>query len=395
MRRIGIGPLTAQQGGGVYHFSLNLIGSLSKSGEYQCTVISLAENAGEADRNPPDYQTVVVPRSEFRLFTVLRRLAGVANLRFPFGRYNGLRSLGLHLLISPYPALIGYHLRIPYIVTIQDVMHRYYPDFPEYSWGERLRRDLTYSRAAKHAVRVVIESQTGKDDLVRFYGIPPEKIRVIPLYPPTQTSGYAEMDKPTASEVLRRFSLPEEFILYPAQFWYHKNHIRLMRALHYQKGQGTLIPVVLTGSSTDTYGFKDVQKVSRELNIEDQVLYLGYVSDEEIVALYKKAVALVFPSLIGPTNIPILEAMSLGTPVVCSNLFEMPDQVADAGLTFDPFSVEDMAEKIYAIWSNERLRDELALKGSKIASLLTPEGYAAQWSAVIAEALGSAVPGKD
>ena len=81
--------------------------------------------------------------------------------------------------------------------------------------------------------------------------------------------------------------------------------------------------------------------------------------------------------------------MSLGTPVACSNLFEMPDQVGDGGLTFDPFSVNDMAEKIYAIWSSERLRVELALKGSRIASRLTPEEYAAQWSEVIAEALDS------
>ena len=389
MRRIGIGPLVGQYGGGVHHFTLNLIDRLSKTGTYDCTLISLAQDAGQTDSNSPGYQTVVLPQREFWMVTLLRRLAGAANLRFPFGRYSSLRSLGLHLLISPYPALVGHHLKIPYIVTIQDVMHRYYTDFPEYSWRERLRRDLTYSKAAKNAVRVVIESQTGKNDLVRFYGVPSEKIRVIPLYPPTQTSGYAAMDKATVEEILKRFHLPEEFIFYPAQFWYHKNHVRLMQALHYLKSRGTMVPVVLTGSSTSTYSFKDVQKVARELNIEDQVLYLGYVSDEEIVALYKKAVALVFPSLIGPTNIPILEAMSLGTPVVCSNLFEMPDQVGDGGLTFDPFSVDDMAEKINSIWSNEGLRAELASKGSEIANLRTPEEYASQWSEVIAEALDS------
>jgi glycosyltransferase involved in cell wall biosynthesis len=94
------------------------------------------------------------------------------------------------------------------------------------------------------------------------------------------------------------------------------------------------------------------------------------------VALYKKAVALVSPSLFGPTNIPPLEAMILDTPVVCSNLFFMPQQVGDAGLLFDSFNVEDIAKKIYRIWVDKDSRQKLIKKGYNKVENLTFENYA-------------------
>ena len=392
MQRIGIGPLFAQTGGGVYRYTLNLTSSLSKAGKFDCILISMAESFDETDAGSSTYQSMKLSQSEFRPFTALRRAAGMAKIRFPYGQYWPIKRLGLDLLISPHPAMIGYHLRIPYIVIIHDVMHRYYPDFPEYTWRERRARDLLYRNAAKYSAGVVVDSNTGRNDLVNFYGIPPEKIHIIPLYPLVQTSNLAEMSSFAANEILQKFELPERFLFYPAQFWFHKNHVRLVQALHKLKKQGVVVPFVLTGSSTDTYTFEDVNKVIRELNIEAQIHYLGYVSGEEIVALYKKSVALVFPTLIGPTSIPILEAMSLGTPVVCSHLFEMPDQIGDAGLTFDPFSVEDIADKIEVIWSNDSLRDELAAKGPDRTKLLTPERYGERWSEVASEALGALAP---
>lgn len=394
MQRIGIGPLSARVGGGAYQYTMNLASSLSRAEEFECILISMMESFDAKEAPSPTHQSVRLSQSEIRPFSVLRRAAGLANIRFPYGQYGPLKNLGLDLLISPHPSMIGYHVKIPYIVIIHDLMHRYYPDFPEYTRRERRARDLLYSRAAKHAAGVVVESNTSKNDLVNFYAIPPEKIHVIPLYPPVQTSGLALMDSCAANDLLERFELPERFLFYPAQFWFHKNHVRLVQALHRLKEQGQVIPLVLTGSSTDTYTFEDVNKVISELNMEGQVHYLGYVSDEEIVALYKRTVALVFPTLIGPTSIPTLEAMALGTPVVCSNLFEMPDQVGDAGLTFDPFCVEDIADKIEIIWSNDGLRDELAANGPHRTKLLTPERYGEQWSEVVNKALIAPAPAR-
>ncbi len=121
--------------------------------------------------------------------------------------------------------------------------------------------------------------------------------------------------------------------------------------------------------------------------MQDQVFHLGYVSDKEIVALYKRATALIYPSLAGPTNLPPIEAMILGTPVLCSNLFAMPEQVGAAGLLFDPFSIGDMAEKILRLWTDNSLRQQLVQRGYEQVKDLTQENYARQWETVIETAL--------
>ena len=125
----------------------------------------------------------------------------------------------------------------------------------------------------------------------------------------------------------------------------------------------------------------------KEARMEKQIIHLGYVPDEEMVALYKKSLALVFASLGGPTNIPLVEAMVLGTPVLCPNLFAMPEQVGDAGIVFDPFSERDMAEKIFQFWTNENLRKKLAENTKKIAENITSQKFTNMWESAIKEAL--------
>ena len=110
-------------------------------------------------------------------------------------------------------------------------------------------------------------------------------------------------------------------------------------------------------------------------------------SEKEIVALYKKSIALIFPSLFGPTDIPCLEAMVLGVPIACSNLFEIPNQVGNAALLFNPFKTEDITEKIYRIWTNEKVRKELIENGKIMSKNITLENYAKNWGKTIEEAL--------
>ena len=97
----------------------------------------------------------------------------------------------------------------------------------------------------------------------------------------------------------------------------------------------------------------------KELDVEKNIFILGYVSNEEMASLYKKAVAMVFASLIGPTNIPPVEAMIMGCPLVCSNAYGMPEQVGDGALLINPRDPSDIAEKIESVWNNAQIRREL------------------------------------
>jgi glycosyltransferase involved in cell wall biosynthesis len=183
---------------------------------------------------------------------------------------------------------------------------------------------------------------------------------------------------------MNKYRIPDKYIFYPAQFWHHKNHSRLIQALDVLREKYHIeIPAVFVGSAWESADH--VNNLIKELKMDAQILRLGYLEEREIVAIYKKATALVFASFADYTNIPVLEAMVLGTPVICSNVFSMPEQVGDAGLLFDPFNIEDIAEKIYTILSNASLRTELAAKGFKRAEYLSSENFVSQWKAVIQE----------
>lgn len=389
---IGILFPPAKSGGGAIQHALSLADSLINcSDKFQYYIIHYDTENPDRFLNLKSNKVKLV--SIQRKFTsLIKKIPSLFNLVFGNNvfsvrkSYVVLENAKIDFLIIPFPSLFGFGNGIPYIASTPDLMHKYYPDFPEYSLKERLTRDIIYKYSARYSVLNVVDSQQGLEDVHKFLEIPKERVRVIPYIAPGYVYKYKDMDLEETTKILAKYSLPEKFLFYPAQFWYHKNHIRLIKALKLIKQRhGVKIPLILVGSSKGGYG--KVANLIKKLNIGDQVIHLGYVSDKEIVALYKKAATLVFPSLFGPTNIPPLEAMVLGTPVLCSNLFSMPEQVGDAGLLFDPFSIEDMAEKIYRIWIDENLRQELVERGYQRVKNVTLENHAKQWEKIIKEAL--------
>ena len=338
-----------------------------------------------------NFKLVCIPPDDNGISRIVGKLAALFGFRsLRSSRYRSIRENKIDILINPASSSIGFRLGLPSIVVIHDLMHKYYPEFPEYSLKSRITRDLTFRRAAKHSVFTVVDSNQGREDLVRFYKIDKRKIKVIPYCPASYSYNYKDLDEQYIASVIDKYGIPDKFIFYPAQFWHHKNHSRLIESIYSLREQFNIkVQVVLVGAqkkdSRDT--LPAVTKQIERLKLQNQIFNLGYLPEKELVALYKKSIALVFPSLGGPTNIPILEAMVLGTPVLCSNLFSMPDQVGNAGLLFDPFSVKDMAEKIHRIWTDEDLRQACIQKGYERVKNATLENYAGRWEQVIEEAL--------
>ena len=392
MARIGILNLTSTIGtGGVFQYTMTLIEALRDNTRHRYFVFYEDPKFEKFCADSQNCKLTFMSANENKLSKVSRKIATLFDFKSPLlGRYSVIKENKIDILIDLASSSIGFHLRFPYIVVIYDAMHRYYPGFPEYSLKERIMRDLIYKRAAKHSILTVVDSNQTKEDLVRFYKIKRDKIRVIPSCPPWYIYKYKDLEDSSINEVMNKYRIAQKFIFYPAQFWHHKNHLRLIKSLYLLREEYNVkIPAVFVGSpKKDSKGtFLKITKLIEELKIDDQILCLGYLSEREVVALYKKATALVFPSLIGPTNIPPLEAMVLGTPVLCSDLFSMPEQIEDAGLLFDPFNVEDMAEKIYRIWTDGNIRKELVKRGYDRIKNLTLENYAKQWEEVIKEAL--------
>ncbi|MGC2063693.1 MAG: glycosyltransferase family 1 protein [Thermodesulfovibrionales bacterium] len=300
-------------------------------------------------------------------------------------KYEDLRKCRLDLLIDATTCLVGYYSEIPYIFTVHDLMHKYYKNLPEIRFHDRLLRDIIYSRVATRARVVLVDSQRGKKDVMKFYKIPAERISILSTAPSEEF--FDVMSDQDINRILGKFHLPHEYIYYPAQFWHHKNHMALLQAMKtLQIKYNYRMPAVFTGS--DKGALADVLNKAEELGLGGMVHYLGYVSEEEKVALYRKARALVMPTFFGPANIPVWEAFASGCPVLTSDVHGISEQVGDAGLLFDPKSPDDIAEKLQTLLMDNQLRENIVRAGYEKIRDLTPERHGRAILDIIHRAMG-------
>lgn len=258
----------------------------------------------------------------------------------------------VNLLICGQQGIFLPKLPCKVIRPVHDLMHRYEPSFPEIR-GTIAQREILFSSVSKLADVVLVDSKLGKKQYKESY--PKKKrsqrIEILPFAAPNHINNQKE----------ETINTPEKYVFYPAQFWEHKNHVNLVKSIKIVKEKAPDIKLVLVGSEKNS--LSKVKKTIRENELEDNVFIFGFVSDEQITYLYKHAVAMIMPSYFGPTNIPPLEAMTLGCPVAVSDKYAMREQIGDAGLFFNPDSPEEIADCILKIWNDTELRKEMIKRG--------------------------------
>lgn len=270
------------------------------------------------------------------------------------------------LWIFPAQDSLSYQLPAPALVTIFDLMHRYERSFPEVGGlGRAWRRDIHYRNICRWSAGIIVDSEVGRRQVEESYGVDPAIVHVMPFAAPTYLSS-----PPVDPPAILPSVLPHKYLFYPAQFWEHKNHERLLRAVALSVADAPDIALVLAGSPKN--GYDRVRQVTRELGLEDRVTFLGYVPDSLMAVLYRRARALVMPTFFGPTNIPPLEAFACDCPVACSNIYGMPEQVGDAALLFDPTSIKEIAATILRLWRDDDLCASLVARGRIHNSMWTP-----------------------
>jgi glycosyltransferase involved in cell wall biosynthesis len=213
-----------------------------------------------------------------------------------------------------------------------------------------------------------------KDDIQRFLGVESGRIAVIPA-PPVSLFRNERADVSHLQQVCQRLSLPEQFLLYPAQFNPHKNHVRLIEAFAIVARQYPDCHLLLTGERR--LEFSRVMSRVEELKLSARVKHLGQIDVSDLVAVYKLATLVVIPTLFESISIPMYEAFSLGVPVCASNVLALPEQAGDAAVLFDPMSVQDMAGKIAATLCDISLRARLIQRGPERIGAMSIDNYAA------------------
>jgi glycosyltransferase involved in cell wall biosynthesis len=310
---VGIVVLTLVPGqvGGSETATRGLLGGLARAGtlDYRVFAPPVAPDAGEG--------LPVEVVSEYRAGrSHAARLAAMAAAAARPGpirrRLEGARAVH-------YPFTIALPtVRVPSVVTLYDVQHLDMPHL--FSRAERAFRSVAYDRSSRAAARVLVSSEFVRDRAVARLGLDGARIRVIPFG--------IDHERFTPDGAAR-----EPFLLYPARAWPHKNHGRLLEAFALLRRERPELRLVLTGGG---FGQRP----------PDGVDVRGRVSADELVWLYRRAAAVVFPSLYEGFGQPPLEAMACGCPVACSDAASLPEVVGDAARLFDPNEAGAIADAV-------------------------------------------------
>ena len=293
-----------------------------------------------------------------------------------------LVKLKCDLWIFPSQEPWTYLAPVPALAAIHDLMHRYEGHFPEVGSKKIYReREKHYMGVRNWAAGILVDSAVGKEHVQESYEVSLDRIHVLPFVTPRYM-----FDSRSAADFGARYMLPPRFIFYPAQFWEHKNHNRLVKAAASLRDEMPDLQLVFVGSRKN--GYEATQRLVHDLGLSNRVHFLGYVPNEDMPELYRRAHALIMPTFFGPTNIPPLEAMAVGCPVAVSGNYAMPEQLGDAALYFDPLSVEEIAHAIQRLWEDNALCDELSRRGRLRSNQWTQAHFNERLQVIINRILG-------
>ena len=268
---------------------------------------------------------------------------------------------------------------VPYIATLWDLQHRLQPWVPEVGnlveWNGRESYVSVFLRRATH---IIVPNETGRKELHLFYQIPEDRIICLPHPTPQLISITADEEQ----KILTKYGLKPGFLFYPAQYWPHKNHASLLYSLKILKETYHLVlPAVFVGSDKGNIDY--LKKLVVELGVESQVHFLGFVTDSEMTALYKNALALVYLSFFGPENLPPLEAFSVGCPVIASRVNGASEQLGDAALLVSSTNSDEIALAIKSLMEDLHQRQLLVARGFERAKKATSIDYVSQVLALL------------
>jgi glycosyltransferase involved in cell wall biosynthesis len=245
------------------------------------------------------------------------------------------------------------------VVTIHDVIHlmfpQYLPNRIAFSYAK-----WSITQAAQRATRVMTVSESSKRDILRFVDTEPDKIDVI--YNAYDERFAMEPREEDVVRVRERYQLTDEFVLYAGNVKPHKNLERLIDAFALVRKRGLdHLKLVLIGDEISKY--TALRRAVHQHQLHNYVRFLGYLPEETLAVMYRLAGVFVFPSLYEGFGLPPLEAMASGTPVVTSNVSSLPEVAGDAAVLVDPYDPQAIADGIYRVLTDEKLRRALIHKG--------------------------------
>ena len=332
--------------GGVSRYFFELMRSFAKRSDISFELalrLSNNEYLNEASfSNHMRYPALAQVRNAHRVASVLNRLYSLQRIRA--GKFDVFHPTYYHRYflkaISNKPLVITFH---------DAASERFVKQYPEL--GEGLYE--IKKQVLRRADAIISISEYSKQDLLRYFPINPDKIKVIPL-----GTTLGEVRVPVA---LQQPPLAAPYLLFVGKRGLYKNFDQFFRAVGPVFHRHPDLHLICAGGGAFS---PDEQVLFHAARLSDRIHYRP-VTDASLVTMYRHALAFVFPSLNEGFGIPVLEAFSADCPVVMSNCSSLPEVGADAALYFDPEDDNSIAETIERVVSDEALRADLRRKGTE------------------------------
>lgn len=360
-------PYLSRRDGGIFQYSMRVLEALRKS-QHRFIVLNNTEFNMLTGRFA-DSDNIKIVKLKFsiplKISNKFRQLSHVMQNTISFsGEPNQqtlpdsfLRKHQIDLIHSPTQAFTTN--KTPFIFTLHDVQELHMPE--NFSPREREIRARNNRIGCELAERIVVSYNHVKDDLIRFFNFPADRIDVVFI-------GTSDNGLTVRENAVDDF---DNFILYPAATWPHKNHLNLISAFEKAKANYPELGdfrLVCTGHKTDFMA--QIERHLAQTDMAKEIDFKGVVSDEELKKLYSRAAAVVVPTKYEAGSFPLMEALVQQIPVVCSNVTSLPETIDDTDFIFDPDNPEEMAEKIYRIACDQDFRKKNVLNAQRVRGRL-------------------------
>ncbi|RJQ37936.1 glycosyltransferase family 1 protein [Candidatus Microgenomates bacterium] len=247
---------------------------------------------------------------------------------------------------------------IPTVISVMDLSFLHFPELFKKSDLYQLKNWTAYS--VKKASKIFTISKASKNDIIRKYGVPEDKVVV--TYPGLKFKiQNSKFKVQSMDELKKKYGISGKFILFVGTLQPRKNIEKLIEAYSKIVEENDFPVLVIVGKKGWLY--EDILKAPKKYGVEDKVKFLDFVPNEDLPILYQNALFFILPSLYEGFGLPVLEAMQNSCPVITSNVSSLPEAGGDAALYVDPKDTGDIASKMKLLINDEKLRKELIEKG--------------------------------
>ncbi|WP_019499460.1 glycosyltransferase family 4 protein [Pseudanabaena sp. PCC 6802] len=328
-----------QAAGGINRYFANLIGRLPHDFYPSLT------NCASRDVNFPNH-----PNLNIYFYQRFNFRPGRISLQVEKFYFRIISTWHKFDLVHPtyYESITGQgfqKFRYPVVLTVHDMIHELFSSQmdPTKACAETKKKAITAAQA------IICISENTKQDLLKYYPIPEERITIIPHASEIDISlSYGDDSVPA-----------QPYFLYVGSRASYKNFDRLLQAFANVVATFPDLQLCVVGSS---FTKEEIRSIA-DLKLDSHLQYYSFLSDRHLAKLYRCSIAFVYPSLYEGFGIPPLEAMSCGTPVIASNTSSLPEVVADAGLLFNPLSTDELSDCLRFVLDNPANREQLVQKG--------------------------------